>query len=133
MHTIIVQREKNLLIRFRALKVFIDDEFIDYIEPNEMKKIIRMEDKPKKINLKIDWCSSNEVMIDDFDSTRLTVTSQIQNGLFIYIFISFFGGGILELMGIINPYLGFATALPMTIIVFWQTIGRNNLMRLSKS
>ncbi len=135
MRTLTVSRENNFFTRFRAFKVFVDEEFIDYIEPDQKVKEVSIPLDATKLNIKLDWCSSNTINLKDIDihkNISLRVTSQIQNGLFIFITVTFFGGGILNLLGYINLYMGFATTLPMAIIVFWQTYGRKRLLRISK-
>ena len=136
MHTLTLIRENNFFTKYRAFKVYIDGKFIDFIEPDEKRKTIEIPNESLKLNIKLDRCSSNTINLQNLNSDsplNLRITSQIQNGLFIFIAITFFGGGILNMLGYIGPILGFASIFPMAIIVFWQTIGRKKLMRITKS
>lgn len=135
MATLTILRENNYLIKVRPLKVFVDDEFIDYIEPNEKTKNLQVDSNSSKLLIKVNNNSSNIVNLDKSilnGSTKIRVTSQIQNGLLIFIYACFFGGLILKMLDIISAYLGLALLIPMLIIVYWQTIGKNNYLRLSK-
>jgi len=45
----------------------------------------------------------------------------------------FFGSLILKLLWVLNNYyLGIALLTPMLILVYWQTLGKNNYLRISK-
>ena len=136
MNTITIIRENNYLIKVRPLKVFVDEKFIDYIEPIEKMKIIQVDENALKLLIKVNNNSSNTIDLDKSvlnGTTKIRVTSQIQNGLFIFIYACFFGALTLKLLGILtNNYIGIACVLPMLIIAYWQTFGRKNYLRLSK-
>ncbi len=137
MKELTIIRDNNYLIQFRPLKIFVDGKFLDYIEPKEKSKVILIDDSSNNIKIGVNNCSSNIVTFDSNleqkNSFKLEVTSQVQNGLFIFIFICFFGGLILKLLNILtNVYLLLATLLPFGIIVYWQTFGKNNYLRLTK-
>lgn len=132
---IILKREANFIIKTRALKVYVDDVFIDYIEPNEFHKKIQIADSSRSLFIKLDWCYSNSYIFSDKDnksSLNFRITSQVQNGLFILIYLCFFTGWILYLTNIIELNITMALTSPIAIIVFWQTIGRKNYLRLTK-
>jgi hypothetical protein len=129
-------RENNYLIKVRPLKVFIDNEFIDYLEPNEKVKTIEVNDQSTNLSIKVNNNSSNNITLNKSilnGSTKIKVTSQIQNGLLLFIYACFFGGLVLNMLGYISSYLGLALITPMLIIVYWQTFGRKNYLRLSKT
>lgn len=117
---------------FKPYKIFIDDDFIDYLEPSEKNKTINVPDSSKKLKISVNKFSSNIVRLDN-KKISISVTSQIHNGLFILIFGCFFGSLILKLLGVLNNYyLGIALLTPMLILVYWQTLGKNNYLRISK-
>lgn len=128
-------RENNYMINFRALKIYVDDVFYDYIEPKELEKQIEIKiGKELEIKVKVGWCSSNIIKILPEDNLKaIRITSQIQNGLFLLIFCSFFLGGILRIADIINIHLAFGLQIPLIIIVYWQTLGKNTFLRLTKN
>ncbi|WP_340075577.1 hypothetical protein [Leptobacterium sp. I13] len=137
MAKLIIERENNFMIRFRALKVYVDGVFVDHIEPNDKSKVIEIADDDKEVRLKVDWCYSNKLHLNKSKSeppqcNKVRVTSQIQNGLFILIFSSLFIGGILWILKLIGPYWYLISFLPMLLIVGWQIFGRNNYLRLTK-
>ncbi len=135
MATITIIRENNYLIKVRPLKVFVNDKFIDYIEPNEKIKNLQVDSNSSKLFIKVNNNSSNIINLDKSTldgSTKIRVTSQIQNGLLIFIYACFFGGLVLKMFDLISNYLGLALIIPMLIIVYWQTFGRKNYLRLSK-
>jgi len=121
------------MIKFRALKIFVNGIFIDFLEPNELEKTIAVEEGAE-LFLKVDWCFSNKINANDLKGNNffLNVTSQIQNGLFFLIFGSFFLGGILQLLHLLHPHFYLASILPLSIIVAWQTFGRKKYLRLTK-
>ncbi len=132
---IILKRENNFIIKTRALKIYVDDVFIDYIEPNEYDKKIQIADTTKSLYIKLDWCYSNSYTFnenDDKSSLNFRITSQIQNGLFILIYFCFFTGWILYLINVIELNITMALTSPLAIIVFWQSFGRKNFLRLTK-
>lgn len=133
MPEITIKRNKDFMITFRALKVYINDKFIDYIEPNEHSKKFEVNTDEAKVRVKVDWCSSNtyHCKLGRNKTEIINVSSQIHNGLFILIFSSFIAGSIFKLLNLIDPYTYLALFLPLTIIVGWQTFGRNNYLRLS--
>ncbi|NCP20981.1 MAG: hypothetical protein GW847_03160 [Zetaproteobacteria bacterium] len=133
MNEITIIRENNFMINKRALKIYIDNEFIDYIEPKQKMKKVNIKNG-SEFKVKLDWGSSNTIKIDKQNNQNLkfNVTSQIQNGLFILIFLSFFGSFILKFSGLINDHVAIGLVLPLSIIVFWQTIGRKNYLRLTQ-
>lgn len=132
MKHITIITENNFLTMFRPYKIFIDDDFIDYLEPSEKNKTINVPDSSKKLKISVNKFSSNIVALDN-KKISISVTSQIHNGLFILIFGCFFGSLILKLLGVLNNYyLGIALLTPMLILVYWQTLGKNNYLRISK-
>ncbi|NCQ52454.1 hypothetical protein GW796_11375 [archaeon] len=132
MKEIHLYREKNYFIDFKPLKIFIDGIFFDFWEPSDKKKVIKIEDDSKKLVVGVEWCRSNEVDLK-MKILNFRITSQIQNGLFILIFTTFLLGNLLFFFKLINPHLYFGlTSVPMMIIVYWQTIGRNKFIRISK-
>jgi len=138
MATITLKRNKDYMITFRALKIYVNDTFIDYFEPDEKEKEILVEEG-SEVKVKVDWCSSNIIKIsknkglNTSEKQSYNISSQIHNGLFILIFGSFFLGGILKLFDVISPYMYIALTSPLSIIVGWQIFGRNKYLRLSKS
>jgi hypothetical protein len=128
-------RENNYMINFRALKIYVDDVFYDFIAPKELEKQIEIEsEKELEIKIKVGWCSSNIIKILPKDNSKtITITSQIQNGLFLLIFCSFFLGGILRITDTISTHLAFGLQIPLIIIVYWQTLGKNSFLRLTKN
>lgn len=137
MNSITIIRENNYLIKVRPLKVFVNDKFIDYIEPNEKIKTLQVDSNSSKLLIKVNNNSSNIINLDKSTldgSTKIRVTSQIQNGLLIFIYACFFWAFALKFLGLLtNNYIGIACVLPMFIIAYWQTFGRKNYLRLSKS
>ena len=131
MKTLQITRENNFLIRPRPLEIFINDKSVDYIEPNQKNKKIDIDDNASKFYIKDNSKSSNIINLND-NNNNFIVTSQIQNGLFLFIVICFIGGIVLFLTGYISAYLGFASLLPMCILAYWQTIGKKNYFRISK-
>lgn len=130
---ITINRFNNLVINRRALKIFINDKFVDYIEPNEKNKKIKINFNDT-VYLKMGWCKSNKIKIEETENNHLelNVTSQIQNGLFIFIYSCFFSSFILKFANLINGYIGLALISPLSIIAYWQTFGKNSFLRLSK-
>jgi len=132
MKHITIIRENNFLTMFSPYKIFIDDDFIDYLEPSEKNKTINVPDSSKMLKISVNKFSSNIVRLDN-KKISISVTSQIHNGLFILIFGCFCGSLILKLLGVLNNYyLGIALLSPMLILVYWQTLGKNNYLRISK-
>lgn len=132
MKDITLVREKNFLTMFSPYKIYIDDEFIDYLEPSEKNKTINVPDSSKKLKVKVNKFSSNIIVINEIES-KISITSQIHNGLFILIFGCFFCSLTLKLLGILkNNYLGIALLTPMLILVYWQIFDKNNYLRISK-
>ncbi|MDC6385951.1 hypothetical protein PP180_11280 [Muricauda sp. SK9] len=137
MSTIILKRSKDYMIIFRALKIYVNGEFIDYFEPNEKSKEIVVE-AGSTLNIKVDWCSSNTIKISKRENQNiankdsLIISSQIHNGLFILIFGCFIIGNLLMILDYINPFAYLALISPIAIIVGWQIFGRNNYLRISK-
>ncbi|WP_299157482.1 hypothetical protein [uncultured Tenacibaculum sp.] len=130
---IVINREKNLLIMPRPLKVYIDGVFIDYIEPFETIKKVNTKNTSSELYIKINNCYSNKVVLDkEINKVRFNVTSQVQNGLFILIASCFILGWVLLIFDIINIYLSMAMVSTLAIIVFWQTIGSKNYLRLTR-
>jgi len=135
MAEITIIRENNYLIRVRPLKVFIDNNFVDYIEPSDKEKKIIVNNDSSVIEIKVNNNSSNKLKLDESTlkgETKIKVTSQVQNGLLIFIYACFFGGLVLKMFDVISNYLGLALVTPMFIIVYWQTLGRKNYLRISK-
>ncbi len=129
-------KKKNYIIKHRALKIFINDKFVDYLDSDENSKIILTDDNSSELFVKVDWCYSNTVKLGSRNlknTIQLAVNSQIQNGLFIFIYLCTFGGLVLYLLDIINKNLSIAFASPLLIIVYWQTFGRKKYLRLTKS
>ncbi|GAB1856765.1 hypothetical protein MHTCC0001_16010 [Flavobacteriaceae bacterium MHTCC 0001] len=137
MKKIRIKRENNYLTMFRPFKIFINGKFVDYIEPKEKNKVIQVDSSSFELKIGVNNCESNAIKIDDANSSKdyqFSVTSQVQNGLFIFAFITFFGSVILTSLGFIqNIYLSIALLLPFCIIAYWQTIGRKKYLRLSNS
>ncbi|MBC3757258.1 hypothetical protein H7U19_02505 [Hyunsoonleella sp. SJ7] len=132
MKEIEIFRENNFQTMHRPFKVYVDGDFIDFIEPKEKTKKFLIEPSSKELKIEVDKCSSNSVKLNA-DNLKLNVTSQIQNGLFVFIYTTFFGGLILMMLDVLNNlYLSFALLLPFAIIVYWQTLGRKNYLRISK-
>jgi len=134
MVTITLRRKKDYMIVFRALKIYVNDTFVDYFEPDEKEKKILVEEG-SEVKVKVDWCSSNIVKISDSNTTKnlsYRISCQIHNGLFVVGFGCFFLGNILNMLGAINLYMFIALILPFGFIVGWQIFGRNNYLRLSK-
>ena len=135
MAEITIIRENNYLIRVRPLKVFIDNNFVDYIEPSDKEKKIIVNNDSSVIEIKVNNNSSNKLKLDESTlkgETKIKVTSQVQNGLLIFIYACFFGGLVLKMFDVISNYLGLALVTPMFIIVYLQTLGRKNYLRISK-
>ena len=125
------------MIIFRALKIYINDEFIDYFEPNEKQKALEIEEGAI-LKVKVDWCHSNTIKISQKDNQNVNqnhsfiISSQIHNGLFILIFGCFITGNFLMILDKINPFAYLALISPIAIIVGWQIFGRNNYLRLTR-
>ena len=125
------------MVFFRALKIYINNEFIDYFEPDEKLKKIEVEEG-SKLKIKVDWCNSNTVEIAQRgnqnvnESHSFIISSQIHNGLFILIFGCFITGNCLMILDKINPFAYLALISPIAIIVGWQIFGRNNYLRLTR-
>jgi len=135
MAEITILRENNYLIKVRPLKVFIDNIFVDYIEPKEKEKKIKVNNEASIIEIKVNNNTSNKIKLDESilkGETKINVTSQIQNGLLIIIYACFFGGLVLKMFNLISNYLGLVLITPMLIVVYWQTFGRKNYLRISK-
>lgn len=138
MASVLIKRKNNFQLRFRAIKIFVDDVFVDYLEIGELEKEIEVNPRQKKLRLKIDWCYSNSYALkfdekDNLKNKVISVTSQIHNGLFILIYGVFFSGSFLWLFGLIGPYMYLGSLSPMLIIVYWQTFGKQNFLRLSNT
>lgn len=138
MRKIKIIRENNYLTMFRPFKIFVDGKFIDYIEPKEKNKIIEVDSNSFELKIGVNNCESNAIKIDETNNSlkdyEFSVTSQVQNGLFIFAFITFFGSIILTSLNLIqNIYLSIVLLLPFCIIGYWQTIGRKKYLRLSNS
>lgn len=136
MDKLIIKRTNNYMIRFRALKVFVDDKFVGFIEPNEKCKEIAIETSNHQLRLKVDWCYSNILYLKRDDKgilipKTIQITSQIHNGLFVLIFGCFITGNILMILDNINPFVYLSLISPLSIIVGWQTFGRKNYLRLA--
>lgn len=138
MPSVLIKRKNNFLLRFRAIKIFVDDVFIDYLEIGEFEKEIEVNPGQKYICLKIDWCSSNKYALkfdekDNLKNKVISVTSQIHNGLFILIYGVFFSGSFLWLLGLIGPYMYLGSLSPILIILYWQFMEKQNFLRLSNT
>ncbi|MBA4746740.1 MAG: hypothetical protein H2058_15935 [Muricauda sp.] len=137
MPTIILKRKRDYMIIFRALKIYINNEFIDYFEPDEKIKKFEIEEG-SKLKIKVDWCYSNTVEISHRENQNVNeghsfiISSQIHNGLFILIFGCFITGNSLMILDKINPFAYLALISPIAIIVGWQIFGRNNYLRLTR-
>lgn len=131
---VIIYREKNLLMSRRALEIYVNDEFVDYIEPKELEKKFILDENANSLQIKDGRKSSNIVNLSkshfNHSKLKISVTTQVQNGLFIFIYICFFASCLLGFLKI-NPYLSIALALPMSIIAYWQMIGRKKYFRLT--
>ena len=113
----------------------MNDEFIDYIEPNEHKKKFNIPGNSARIKIMVNSYSSNVFELKDalqVGNLNFQITSQIQNPLFVIIFSSFFIGGFLALFGIIDHYIAFLLALPLTIIIYWRLFKKHNYLRLTR-
>jgi hypothetical protein len=137
MEIITLTRQKDYMIFFRALKIYVDSEFVDYFEPNEKVKKINIK-VGSKIKVKVDWCSSNTITIPEksienqVENNIYRISSQIHNSLFIIIFGCFIIGNLLQIFYSFNPHMYLALISPISIIVGWQIFGRNNYLRLTK-
>lgn len=138
MKEIIFKRNQNLLIKFKPLKVFVDDKFIDYIEPEEWEKTIYINESSKELKVGVHKRLSNTVdltkSIPDVKKIGIRVTSQIPNALFIIIYGCFFVAcaSVIFPSLLNNLYLSAALFSPLFILIYWETIGRKNYLRLSR-
>lgn len=133
MKTITFLRENNYLTMHRPYKIFVDNEFVDYIEPKEKEKTIDISDSANQVKIMVNKFSSNSIKLNKGDVKKINITSQIQNGLFIFISFAFLGGLLSKLFGFLNNnYLLLSLIAPFGIIVYWQTIGKSNYLRISK-
>jgi hypothetical protein len=133
---VVFKRQNNFMIKARALKIYVDDVFVDYINPEELIKKINISDNSSNVYIKLDWCFSNKHRLNlngNEDLNSFTITSQIQNSFFLFIYSCFFLGWILRIFNVINIYTAMALVSTISIIVFWQTFGRNNYLRLSRN
>ncbi len=135
MTTITLVRQKDYLILFRTLKIYVNHEFVNYFQPNEKIKEIDIEND-SDIKVKVDWCSSNIVNFSEGSVRKkeqfISVSSQIHNGLFIIIFGCFITGNILKIFDLVGPYLYITLVVPIAVIVGQQIFGRNKYLRLTK-
>jgi hypothetical protein len=130
---VLFKRDYNLMIKHRSIEVYLNDEFIDYINPKDVDKIIKIEERGR-LYLRVNNSSSNVInlnKINETDFLKLSFTSQIQNGLFVFIALTFFGSLLLGFFDIISVYFRMALMLPFAIIVYWQTLGKKNYLRLT--
>jgi hypothetical protein len=138
MKEIIFKRNQNLLIKFKPLKVFVDDKLIDYIEPEELEKTIYINESSKELKVGVHKRLSNTVdltkSIPDVKKIGIRVTSQIPNALFIIIYGCFFVAcaSVIFPSLLNNLYLSAALFSPLFILIYWETIGRKNYLRLSR-
>jgi len=132
---IILFRENNYIINKRPLKIFIDEKFVDYIEPSEKSKKILVENGTE-LSIKMNSCSSNVINLVDSayrDGLKINIVSQVQNGFYIFAMILFISSFILHFfMGVISAYFGMVLIIPFFYVAYWYTLGRKNFLRLTK-
>ena len=63
-------RQKQYADRIRRYSIIIDGEKCEEIRSGE-EKTINVSDKPHEVYLKIDWCTSNTIKIQDTGKTEI--------------------------------------------------------------
>ena len=138
MRKIIFKRNQNLLIKFKPLKVFVDNTLIDYIEPYELEKTIYISDSSLVLKVGVHNRFSNKVEFtkntSESNTAGFNVTSQIPNTLFIIIYGCFFiaCASVIFPSLLNNLYVSGALFSPLLILIYWETFGRENYLRLSR-
>lgn len=138
MKTLIINRIKDYAINRHSLRVYVDGEFLDYIEPNEKSKKIKANLKASELKIMFDKKrGSNSMKIGDENELSFNVTSQYINFLYVFCTICFF---IAMLWILLYPFVDFLPptlyAGPLVLAYFYLPIiylfRRKDFLRLSR-
>src|SRR5690606_11226385 len=133
MATIKIQRTNEYKNRFRAVKILIDGKQIDTIANGETKEFTTAEGQ-HKIQAKIDWCSSPDILVilNDNEVKNLQIGSSTKND---WVTTLPFVLLIIVLHFILSKFFNFhytgLLLIPTFLIMIYQlSIGRNNYLTL---
>ncbi len=81
-----ITRPKQYTDKFRDYYLWVDDNEIATIKPNS-KQQITFPDDSKNIRVTVDWCSSAEFKISNFNSKKLIIKNSFGDNLLKSIFL----------------------------------------------
>lgn len=134
-----LRSNNNYFISKRVAKIFVDGVYCDNFNLSERSKRILIDNEAKTLKVKIHWWSSKEfdlTRVQDSNQLKVSVSSEIPNGLLLLIVFSFFVFLTLLFVGRLDGYQVYGTSsivflLPILIILYWQLIAYKRMILLS--